>query len=54
MARTLAAQAASGKLAQIGHQQLKELLFGIRVSIPPFMQKYGDVLGTGGHSFTCQ
>jgi hypothetical protein len=51
MIRTLAAQAAGGKLAQIGHQQPEELLFRIWMPVPPFMEKDGDVLGAGSHSF---
>src|SRR6185369_2881444 len=53
MVRTLAAQAASSKLAEIWHEQPKELFFRIRVPVPPSVEKYGKVLVAGGHSLSC-
>src|SRR5580765_3781023 len=50
MVRTLAAQAASRKLAQIRHEQTEELFFRIRVPIPPSVEKHGKVF-VAGHSF---
>ena len=50
MVRTLAAQAASGKFAQIRHEQLEELLCRIWIPIPPSVEKNGKVLVAGGHS----